>query len=83
MRSAVRRRHARLLEHGGGDYQLLATADEVGAARHAVGEVVVPSRAVVDAVLAGAGRAPLKAVQLIHQALRLRQHDAARVEQGQ
>jgi len=36
-------------------------AHEVGAARDAVGEVVVAARAVVDAVLAGARNAPLKA----------------------
>src|SRR5262249_16342386 len=47
--------------------------------RHAV----VPVRLMTDAVLAGAGPAPLEADDLRNQPIVARQHDAAAVQQGQ
>jgi hypothetical protein len=51
--------------------------------RDTIRHVVMPVRPMIDAVLAGAGHAALKADDLRNQPIAARQHDAAAVEQWQ
>jgi hypothetical protein len=51
--------------------------------RDTIRHVVVPVRRMIDAILASAGHAPLKADDLRNQPIVARQHDAAAVQQWQ
>jgi len=79
---AIARRPPRHFEKVGRHYKgRPAAADEVGDASHGIGKVIVTTWAVVNAVLASARDAALEPAELIDQPLRLRQHDAACIQQ--